>query len=111
MFGDIFEDRKEKPLQIGPNDTSLTLLQVIYRNPATPLHTRIRCAMACLPFEHPKLQVTAVVQENDLASLLDARLKRMAERTKVIERNANSGHNGTDVNLLPRLADRRFRRM
>ena len=42
-----------------------------------PLSTRIRCAIAALPFESPKLAVTAMVSEQDFATLLDQRLKRM----------------------------------
>jgi len=33
--------------------------------------------MACLPFESPKLAVTAVVSDQDFASLLDERIKNM----------------------------------
>jgi hypothetical protein len=35
--------------------------------------------MACLPFESPKLLATAIVDERDFATLLDRRLKRLAE--------------------------------
>jgi hypothetical protein len=35
--------------------------------------------MACLPFEHPKLAVTAVVSEQNFAEVLEGRLKRIAE--------------------------------
>jgi len=37
----------------------------------------MRAAIAALPFESPKLAVTAVVSEQDFATLLDQRLKRM----------------------------------
>jgi hypothetical protein len=39
----------------------------------------MRAAIAALPFELPKLAVTAVVTEQNFAEVLDQRLKRMAE--------------------------------
>jgi hypothetical protein len=67
----------------------------------------MRAAAEVLPFTHSKLAVTAVMTENDFASLLDCRLKRIQEmKAKAIE--------GTQVEVkpaLPRLADRRYRRL
>src|SRR5262245_8830458 len=40
--------------------------------------------MACLPFESPKLLATAIIDERDFATLLDQRLKRIAQ-AKLIE--------------------------
>ena len=48
--------------------TALGLLQACYRNPTLNLTTRMRAAMAAIPFETPKLAVTAQVSENDIAS-------------------------------------------
>jgi len=73
-------------LDLGPTATALELLEAVYRNPAQELHTRIRCAMACLPFQSPKLLATAIIQEGDFATLLDQRLKRLQEM-KLIEAN------------------------
>ena len=75
-------------IEIGPNGTSLDLLQAIYRNPSMPLHTRMRAAMSCLPHEHPKLGITFQASETDFANLLDAgiaRIKRYEEAKKLIE--------------------------
>src|SRR5262245_7104081 len=58
---------------------ALQLLQQVYKNPTVALTTRMRCAMACLPFEAPKLAVTALVSETDFASVLDRRIKRFEE--------------------------------
>lgn len=93
---------------------SLELLQAAYRNPSLPLATRLRAAAQALPFEHPKLAVTAVFGESDFAACLDGAVKRSAqvidgvkliEAPKVIEQPASS------LQLLhPSTPDRRFRR-
>jgi len=36
---------------------SLEFLEAVYRDPEINLQIRIRCAMACLQYEHPKLAV------------------------------------------------------
>src|SRR6516225_6882224 len=72
-------------IDIGPNGTSLDLLQAIYRDPGQELYVRMRAAMAAIPFEMPKLLATAQITEKDFATLLDQRLERM----KRIEANGN----------------------
>jgi len=97
-------------MEIGPNGTSLQLLQTVYRNPSTPLSVRIRCAVAALPFEFPKLAVTAVMTDQSFAELLERRLKHLSEiengNGKTIERAAVE-----TTRPMPRLADRRYRRL
>ena len=72
------------------------LLRAVYQNPEVPLSVRMRAAMACLPFETPKLAVTAQITEQDFATLLDRRLKRL-EEMKLIEAT-----NGAKVKLAER---------
>jgi|SRR6516225_3753205 hypothetical protein len=89
---------------------ALQLLQSVYRNPTVGMTTRMRAAMACLPFEAPKLAVTAVVSEQDFATVLDRRLKRIEEmRTEVIE--AKPAQIEAKPNPMPRIADKRYRRI
>jgi hypothetical protein len=71
-------------------------------NDELPLSVRMRAAVEVLPFIHPKLAVTAQVTENDLATLLDRRIKRMEER-KLIE------HRPQETKPLA-ITDRRFNR-
>jgi hypothetical protein len=71
-------------LQLRPGANSLDFLQAVYRNPSLALTTRMRAAIAAIPFESPKLAVTAVVSEQDFATVLDRRLKRI-EEMKLIE--------------------------
>jgi hypothetical protein len=87
----------------------LNFLRAVYMDAKLPLSVRMRAAIELLPFTHPKLAVTAMVTENDIATLLDRRLKRI---------EAMNGKTQTITNQpietkspLPRLADRRFRRM
>ena len=84
---------------------ALEFLQAVYMDDELPLLTRVRVAVACLPYEVPKLAVTAVVSEQDFATVLDRRLKRIEEmKAKAIE--ATPVIDGEKVD-----ADRRFRRI
>jgi len=95
---------EDDPLQLNANASGLEGLQAVYRNPRLPLQMRIRAMIAALPFETPKLAVTATVSENDFATLLDRRLKRIEEmKAKAIEATPQ-------VEVKPALPDRRYRR-
>ena len=93
-------------MEIGPNGMSIDLLRQVYRSPTIPLPIRMRAAIACLPFETPKLAVTAQVSEGDFAALLDQRIKRHQE-AKLIEHTQQV----ETKPILPRIADRRYRRI
>src|SRR6516164_8013072 len=91
------------------------LLKAVYLCPDVPLPVRMRAAMACLPFETPKLAVTAQITEQDFATLLDRRLKRI-EEMKLLEANGARVIDAPPqpVETKPPLArtnDRRFRRI
>jgi hypothetical protein len=74
MFSDLFEDQKPDEIEIPPNGNSLDLLQAVYRRSDLPLTTRMRAAIAALNYELPRLAVTSLVTENDIATLLDRRI-------------------------------------
>jgi hypothetical protein len=80
-------------------------------NAELPLSVRMRAAIELLPFTHPKLAVTAVVSEQDFATVLDRRLKRIEEmKAKVIEAKPVIDGEKVDARLPPPIPDRRFRR-
>jgi hypothetical protein len=101
---------------------SIDLLRAVYRNPSIPLPVRIRCAVAALPHEVPRLQVSALVNEQSFAEILDRRLKRIKEiengNGKLIEAPTQEVEiqpmlPRSTVEVRPPLAptnDRRFRR-
>ena len=100
--------------QIGAVDNAHALLKAVYQNPQVPLPVRMRAAIAALPFEVPKLAVTAVVSERDFASLLDQRLKRIEEMRLIEAHPSINNGNGPEVEIkppLPRVPDKRFRRI
>ena len=55
----------------------LSFLKAVYMNAELPLSVRMRAAIELLPFTHPKLAVTAVVSEQDFATVLDQRLSEL----------------------------------
>lgn len=109
-------DRIDEPLEVQfpPNGTSLDLLQAIYRSPKVELTMRIRCAMACLQYEHPKLAVVAQVTDQGLAELLDRRLKKLAAMEQNGSKAIAIDGPKPEVEIrppMPRVSDRRYRRM
>jgi|SRR6476620_9767593 hypothetical protein len=102
--------------------TSLQFLQAVYCNEGLALPVRMRAAIAALPFESPKLAVTALVNEQSFAEILDRRLKRIKEiengNGKLIEAPTQEVEiqpmlPRSTVEVRPPLAptnDRRFRR-
>src|SRR5262249_13839426 len=83
--------------------TSLEFLQAVYCNDQLPLTTRMRAAIAALPFEVPKLAVTAVVSEQNFAAVLDRRLKRIEEMRLLENKIVNAGTTITDQTIEPEL--------
>ena len=81
-----FPEMEYKPtaqvVELATNATSLELLQQVYRNPSLPLPTRMRAAATALPFEFPKLAVTASFNGEAFADKLEKAFQRSA---KVIE--------------------------
>jgi hypothetical protein len=95
-------------IELPEGATSLDFLRAVYRDPRQPMSRRMRAAVAALPFEVPKLAVTAVLEGGtDFASRLELARARSA---KVIESRAEPATVATDLRLAPPLGDRRFRR-
>jgi hypothetical protein len=63
---------------VPEGETSLQLLQAIYRDKKQPLNVRVRCAIETLPFENPKVSVVSVSHMNsqDFASALERAIQR-----------------------------------
>jgi hypothetical protein len=91
---------------------ALSFLQAVYKNKLVPVSTRIRCAVAALPFEKPRLAVTAVIEASSLAAKLEERRLRRIQQMKLIEvKPVEEGTKPkTDLTLPPPTIDRRFRR-
>jgi hypothetical protein len=90
---------------------SLEFLQAVYRNPALGLPVRMRAAIAALPFELPKLAVTAVISEQNFAEALERRLQNMERINNGDVIEAKPVPQAETRPQMPRVADRRFRRI
>jgi predicted pyridoxine 5'-phosphate oxidase superfamily flavin-nucleotide-binding protein len=120
------EELNGERFELEPGATSLKLLQAIYRSPAVALMTRMRAAIAAMPFEHPKLAVVATVDGNgDFALKLDQAVERsrraMIVAKPIIEANTSAKADNNIPSDTRRLAsngdghkpstlDRRYRR-
>ena len=108
----LIEDEPRKAeVEIPPDGISLDLLRAIYRNSSLGLPVRMRAAIAALPHEAPKLQVTAMVSDQGLAELLERRLTHLEA---VEHGNGKPIEHQPAVETtkpIPRLADRRYRRL
>ena len=95
----LLEDEpRPSEIEIPPDGISLDLLRAVYRSSSIPLSVRIRAAGLAIPYETPKLMVSAQINENNFAELLDRRLRRM-EEAKLIEHQP-------DVETKPRMPPR-----
>ena len=81
MLGPIAEpyDAEVSPDIAG--NTSLDFLRAIYRDGYQPMSRRMRAAIAALPFENPKLAVTASIGPN---TGLGRRIELAIERSRQV---------------------------
>jgi hypothetical protein len=72
---------------IGEAESAYDLLRSVYSNPALPRGMRSRAAIEALPFEKPKLAVTAAVNGGNFGEAMERALKRSGkgDRTSAAE--------------------------
>jgi hypothetical protein len=69
-------------IEQGPEgETSLQLLQTVYRDRKQPLNVRVRCAVEALAHEYPKMSAVAHFDGKSFAEQLEKEL-RCIERSK-----------------------------
>jgi hypothetical protein len=89
----------------------LNFLKAVYMNADLPLSVRMRAAIELMPYSYPKLAVVAQVTDQGLAELLDRRLKKLAALQQNPTPQTTGGPQIETRPPMPRLADRRYRRM
>ena len=76
----------------NPED-GLALLQAIYRNSEVALPVRMRAAIEALPYERPRLAVTAMVSRGDFAEMLERAIDRSGKAREVKQIEAREAAN------------------
>lgn len=77
LLPDLNEPDAPLPIDAG---SSLEFLRAVYSDPGQPMTRRMRAAIAALPFEHPKLAVTATIDGGPgFAARLEAAIAKTAE--------------------------------
>ena len=73
----------EELIELAPGEISLDLLRRVYRSTQQPMSSRMRAAIEALPFEVPKLGVTAnVMVDGALLRAWSARLNDLARQCR-----------------------------
>ena len=75
----MYEEEDEQEWPVTPvvmPASALEYLQSIYRNPSEPDGRRMRAAMAALPFESPKLNAVAVMNDEGFSIMLEKAIQR-----------------------------------
>jgi hypothetical protein len=64
---------QDDPYELVPNQKkdALEFLQSLYNDPSEPKTIRMKAAIEALPYERPRLAVTATVTGDDMATRLD----------------------------------------
>ena len=96
----------EQEPAVPEGETSLQLLQAIYRDKRQPLNVRVRCAIESLPFEVPKLSATAVAAI-DGQTFAEA-LERATARSDMVRSTVALPAPETTVDAVPVVMKRPF---
>ena len=70
---------EETEVKLGDKPTPLEFMQAVYLNPELPVGTRLRAAIAALPFVHPRLSVIANISNASLGDRLERAIARSAQ--------------------------------
>jgi hypothetical protein len=95
---------------VDPRD----FLRAVYLDDKLPLSVRMRAAIELMPYSYPKLAVVAQVTDGGFAELLDRRLKKLAAMEQNGTKAAAVEGPRPEVEIrppMPRVSDRRYRRM
>ena len=98
------EEPVEELFELAPDETSLSLLQKIYRSSSQPITRRMRAAMAALQHEHPKLTAMAIdsMDGASFAAMLDKAIARSQTPLKQIEHHPDETAEGISWTGPPR---------
>jgi hypothetical protein len=80
-------------LEVPTDASPVDFLQAIYRDPRQPMPRRMKAAIECAPYMHPKLSAAAITIDGSFADRLDRAMMRSrgvvaGEGLKLIEGSA-----------------------
>ena len=87
VLDDVGQRAERREVEQGPEgETSLQLMQNVYRDRKQPLAVRVRCAVEAAPYENPRVSPVAVahMNGNDFASALDRAIERSKKPTPLM---------------------------
>jgi hypothetical protein len=77
-------------IEVASDATPLDFLQTVYRDSRQPMQRRMKAAVECLGYVHPKLAVTVSTMDGrSLAAQMEARVRRSG-RSNVIDSNSTT---------------------
>jgi hypothetical protein len=65
--------------RVEGTDSPLDFLTAVYQNEDLPLAIRMRAAIECAPYRHPKLSAAAILSDEDFAARLERAIVRSAK--------------------------------
>jgi hypothetical protein len=79
---EVKRQRELASLSPDPSLSAHDYLRQVYQDPRQPVHIRMKAAIEAIAYERPRLAVTANIAGQDIATLLEERIRRITQRQR-----------------------------